>query len=166
MRSFFTSSLDQVDPPTPFVNAMNWESYRSQFQSSKSGKSGNRNCGLASVSLNPDSVELSNTASRGHDISLIVRNIASSRYRIEVLPERESPSANAVDLCFSASSLEFLSEKPIFEKPSKGLENSVWSCGDSYNMELGLLESVQEIAMALARTAPKRSVGESLRESL
>lgn len=162
MRSFFTSSLDQVDPPTPFVNAMNWESYRRQFQSTKSGKSGNRNCGLASVSLNPDSVELSNTTSRGHDISLIVQNTASSRYRIEVVPEPESLPANAVDLCFGASNLEFLSEKPISKKPptgleNKGLENSVWSCGNSYEMELGLLESVQEIAMALVRTTPKRS---------
>ncbi len=162
VKSFFTSSLDQVDPPTPFVNAMNWESYRRQFQSAKSGKSGNRNCGLASVSLNPDSVELSNTTSRGHDISMIVQNTTSSRYRIEVLPKPESLSSNAVDLCFGALNLEFLPEKPISLKPfkglkDKGLENSVWSFGDSYEKELGLLESVQEIAMALVRTTPKRS---------
>lgn len=158
MKSFFTSSLDHIDPPSPFVNAMDWESYRSQFQSNKRNKSGNRNCGLASVSLNPDSAGLSDATRLGQDISLILQNTSSGRYRIEVLPEPKSLSANAVDLCFGASNIEFLAENPISEHPSDGSKNSVWSCGDSYDMELGLLESVQEIAMALVRTTPKRTV--------
>lgn len=157
MKSFFTSSLDHIDSPSPFVNAMDWETYRSQFQSNKRNKSGNRNCSLASVSLNPDSAELSDSTRRGQDISLILQNTSNSRYRIEVLREPESLSANAVDLCFGASNLEFLAENPISEHPSAGSENSVWSCGDSYDMELGLLESVQEIALALVRTTPKRT---------
>ncbi len=137
---------------------MNWESYRSQFQSNKRNKSGNRNCGLASVSLNPDSAELSDSTRRGQDISLILQNTAGSRYRIEVQPEPESLSAIAVDLCFGASNIDFLAENLISEHPSNGSENLVWMCGDSYDTELGLLESVQEIAMALVRTTPKRTV--------
>ena len=157
MRSFFTSSLDNFDPPSPFVNAMSWDSYRTQFQSTKRSKSGNRNCGLASGSLNPESAELTDSTCSEQDISLIIQNTVGCRYRIEVQPEPESLPADAVDACFGAANIEFLSEKTGSANRTKACEDSIWSSGNSHDLELGILESVQEIAMALVRTTPNRT---------
>ena len=167
MRSFFTSSLDTFDPPTPFVNALNWDSYRRQFQSNKRSKSGNRNCGLASGSLNPESAELTDSKCLGQDISLIVQNTVGCRFRIEVQPEPESLMAHAVDACFGDANIEFLREETLSKKRTIDGEDSGSTRGNSHDLELGILESVQEIAMALVRTTPSRTVpavGHSCRE--
>ena len=158
MRSFFTSSLDKIDPPTPFVNAMNWDAYRSQFRTSQSSKSGNRNCVLASGSLNPESANLSEPGSRIQDIPLIVQNTAAHRFSIEMAPELESLSASQVDACFSEGDMDFLSEKPALQIGSSWLTGPGLITEETYELELGLLESVQDIAIALTRTTPKRVV--------
>ena len=153
MRSFFTSSLDKIDPPAPFVNAMNWEAYRSQFRSVRSKQSGNRNCSMASCSLNPDLSELSGSAYT----QFILRNTVSSPFTIEIQSESKPLSTFAVDECFEDSGLEFLAEKSTTtHSESNKLEKN------SFELELGLLESVQEIAIALARTTPKRTVAGTL----
>ena len=154
MRSLFSSSLDKIDTPAPFVNALNWEAYRSQFRTAQSGKSGNRNCALASGSLNPDSVGLSDIASQAQDIPLFVENTLAHRFRIEIHPELQSLTSLGVDACFGAGNLDFLDEKPA-EK--SWLELSDAPSEESFDQELSLLESVQEVAMALSRTTPTRS---------
>ena len=157
MRSFFTSPLDKIAPPSPYVNAMNWDAYRSKFRSDRSGKSGNRSCAMALCSLNPESSELSITANRGQDIPLIVQNTLNSRFSIEVHSEPHSLSALDVDACFGSTGLEFLAEKPVSEFGPSVTDESVWSIENTFDLELGLLECVQEIALTLARTPPKRT---------
>ncbi len=157
MRSFFTSSLDKIDPPSPYVNAMNWDAYRSKFRSDRSSRSGNRSCAMAVCSLNPDSSELSGNANCGMDIPLIVQNTLNSRFSIEVQPEPLSLSAFDVDACFGSAALEFLVEKSVSEFGPSVIDESVWSTENTFDLELGLLECVQEIAFSLARTPPKRT---------
>lgn len=158
MKSFFSSSLDKIDALEPYVNAMAWNSYRSQFRASQSSKSGNRNCALASGSLNPDTPELANAAGRAVDFPLIVQNTSNQHFAIESHREVQSLSALDVDACFGAGDIDFLEEKRDSWVEASWLESSVSANENSYDQELGLLESVQEIAIALARTAPKRTI--------
>ena len=156
MRSFFTSSLDKIDALEPYVNAMAWDSYRSQFRTSQSSKSGNRNCALASGSLNPDTPELANAARRAVDFPLILQNTSNQHFKIENGRDVQSLSALDVDACFGAGEINFLEEKRDSWVEASWLESaSASEC--SYDQELGLLESVQEIAIALARTTPNRT---------
>ena len=158
MKSFLTSSLDKIDALEPYVNAMAWNSYRSQFRSSQSGKSGNRNCALASGSLNPDRAEIVNAADCGVDFPLIVQNTSRQHFTIESLPEVRPLSAFDVDACFGAGDIDFIEEKRDSWVEASWLESSDLKNDVSYDQELGLLESVQEIAIALARTTPKRTI--------
>ncbi len=156
MKSFFTSSLDKIDALEPYVNAMAWDSYRSQFRTSQSSKSGNRNCALASGSLNPDTPELANAAGRAVDFPLILQNTSNQHFKIENGRDVQSLSALDVDACFGAGEINFLDEKRDSWVEASWLESaSENEC--SYDQELGLLESVQEIAIALARTTPNRT---------
>ena len=157
MRSFFTSSLDKIDPPSPYVNAMNWDSYRSQFRAAQSRKSGNRNCVLASGSLNEDDSDLSNSANRVRDIPLFVQNTMAHRFDIEMSPELERLAARQVDACFGEGDIDFINEKPAVPIRSSWLAGPGLATEETYDLELGLLESVQEIAIALTRTTPKRT---------
>ena len=156
VRSFFTSSLDKIDPPTPYVSAMNWDAYRSQFRSDRSRKSGNRNCSMASCSLNPDLGELS----AGANIPFIIQNTLNSPFIIEIQTDSEPLSALDVDACFGDAGIGFLLEKPVSKSESFDFDSSITEeSGEStFDLELGLLESMQEIAIALARTSPKRTV--------
>ena len=157
MKSFFSSSLDKIDPPSPYVNAMNWDAYRRKFRSDRSSNSGNRSCAMAVCSLNPDSSELSGNANRGQDIPLIVQNTLNSRFSIESQSEAPSLPALDVDACFCSKDLEFLVKKPDSEFGPSVVADSVWSSENTFDLELGLLECVQEIALALVRTPPKRT---------
>ena len=112
---------------------------------------------MAVCSLNPDSSELSGNANCGLDIPLIVQNTVNSRFSIEVQSEPLSLSALDVDACFGIPALEFLVKKPDSEFGPSVVEESVWSSEKTFDLELGLLECVQEIALALARTPPKRT---------
>ena len=156
MRSFFTSSLDKIDPPAPYVNAMNWDAYRSQFRSDRSRKSGNRNCSMASCSLNPELGELSGRP----DIPFIIQNTLNSPFTIEIQSESEPLSALDVDACFGDAGIGFLAEKPKAKSESLEFGGSVVveSREIAFDLELELLESVQEIAIALVRTSPKRTI--------
>lgn len=158
MRSFFTSSLDKISAIEPYVNAMAWDSYRRQFQSSQSGKSGNRNCVLASGSLNPDSLELSNAAGRAVDFPLLVQNTLDQHFSMEGRSEQHPLSAFDVDACFGAGNIDFIDEKRDSWVEASWLEGSSSTSEASYDQELSLLESVQELAISLARTTPKRTI--------
>ena len=157
VRTFFTSPLDKIDPPAPFVNAMQWNSYRSQFQAPQSLDSGNRNCALASGSLNPESAELSNGSGPRQDLPLIVQNTLGRRVSIEIHPGPQSLAAWDVDACFGDGGIDFLNEKTADFSGSSWLEAPFLASEDVHDQELGLLESVQEIAIALARTTPTRT---------
>ena len=156
MRSFFTSSLDKIDPPASYVNAMNWDTYRSQFRTDRSRKSGNRNCSLASCSLNPELGELSGRP----DFPFIIQNTLNSPFTIEIQSDSEPLSALEIDACFGDAGIGFLAEQP------KAKPESLEFCGSvavesreiAFDLELELLESVQDIAIALARTSPKRTI--------
>jgi len=156
VRSLFTSSLDKIDPPATFVNAMNWDAYRSQFRSDRSRKSGNRNCSLASCSLNPELNELSGRA----NIPFIIQNTLNSPFTIEIQSDLEPLSALDVDACFGDAGIGFLAEIPTAKSESLEFGGSVVveSREIAFDLELDLLESVQEIAIALARTSPKRAI--------
>ena len=158
MRSFFTSSLDEISPPSPYVHAMDWDSYRAQFRTNPNGKSGNRNSVLALGSLNPDSAGMSGSVRSALDIPLIVQNTSKTCFAGENHGESEVLAALAVDACFGTADIAFLDEKaiPAMERCEK--EGSDWLSDGSLDMELGLLESVQEIALALTRTTPKRTL--------
>ncbi len=160
MKSFFTSSLDTIDPPAPYVNAMNWEAYRNQFRINKnnSERSTQRNCALASSSLNPESADSFDSNCRGQDFPLIVQNMIPGSLRIEIQPETQPLIANDVDECFGNVGIEFLEERISTETRTSCMNDSSYSRGNSFDLELGLLESVQEIAVALVRTTPKRAV--------
>lgn len=158
VRSFFTSPLDKIDPPAPFVNAMQWNSYRSQFQPPQSLDSGNRNCALASGSLNPESAELSIGSGSRQDLPLIVQNTLDRHVTIEIHPGPQSLAAWDVDACFGDGGIDFLNEKTSNFVGSSWLEAPFLASDDVHDQELGLLESVQEIAIALARTKPTRTV--------
>jgi len=134
---------------------MDWDAYRSQFRSQQSGQSGNRNCVLALGSLNPDSIEISGRAKHVQDIPLIVQNTLANRFTIEMSQELPILSALEVDACFGEASIDFLREPLRFPPGTSWLEAS---SDESLDQELGLLESVQEIALALARTTPKRNI--------
>ena len=112
---------------------------------------------MALSSLNPDSSELSGTANRGQDIPLIVQNTLNTRFSIEVQSEPHSLSAFDVDACFGSAELGFLVEKPVSEYGPSVIDESLWSSENTFDLELGLLECVQEIALALTRTPPKRT---------
>ena len=135
---------------------MDWDSYRSQFRSEKNGKSGNRNCVLASVSLNPDSAELSERLNEVQDFPLIAQNTMANRFRIEMAPEPNCLSAVEIDACFGEGRIDFLSEPAEASHEASWLDAPMEN--DTFEKELGLLESVQEIAIALARTTPKRNL--------
>ncbi|HUP79020.1 MAG TPA: hypothetical protein VM260_10740 [Pirellula sp.] len=156
MRSFLTSSLDNIDPPAPYVNAMNWDAYRSQFRSDRSRKSGNRNCSLASCSLNPELGELSGKP----DIPFIIQNTLKGHFIIEIKSDSEPLSALEVDACFGDAGMGFLVEMPLTVSKSLDFGSSITdgSGENRFDLELGILESVQEIAIALARTSPKRTL--------
>ena len=159
MRSFFTSSLDKISPPSPYIHAMDWDAYRAQFRTNPNGTSGNRNSVLALGSLNPDSAGMSGSVSSALDIPLIVQNTSKTRVACE--NHRESTqvlAALVVDTCFSAAGIAFLNENAVADKERCEREGSDWLSDGSFDMELGLLESVQEIALALGRTTPKRSL--------
>ena len=158
MKSFFTSSLDKIDVLEPYVNAMAWDSYRSQFHTNQRSKSGNRNCALASGSLNPDSPELSTESGQAVDFPLIIQNTSTQRFTIQSQPEVHVLSASDVDECFGAGNIDFIQEKQDSWVEASWLESSASKSDDSYDQELSLLESVQEIAIALARTTPKRTI--------
>jgi hypothetical protein len=67
--------------------------------------------------------------------------------------------ADAIDACFLDGSLGFL------ENTAAGQDRAAPNAGsaesDSYDLELGLLESVREIAISLARKTPSRVATES-----
>ncbi|MCY2984493.1 MAG: hypothetical protein NTY15_12790 [Planctomycetota bacterium] len=158
MKSFFTSSLDKIDALEPYVNAMAWNSYRSQFRTSQRSTSGNRNCALASGSLNPDTPALANAEGRAVDFPLILQNISNQRVAIENYRDVQSLLAVDVDACFGAGEIDFFEEKRDSWVEASWLENSDSANECPYDQELGLLESVQEIAIALARTTPNRTI--------
>ncbi len=157
MRSFFTSSLDKISPPSPYIHAMDWDSYRAQFRTNSNGKSGNRNSVLALGSLNPDSAGMSGSASSALDIPLIVQNTSKTRFVGENLCELEAHSALAVDACFGNADIAFLDENAVPAMERSEREGSDWLSDGTFDLELGLLESVQEIALSLARTTPNRT---------
>jgi len=147
--------LDKIDPPEPFVNAMQWDSYRSQFQTPQSLVSGNRNCALASGSLNPESYELSNGSGPRQHIPFIVQNTMDRPITIEIHAGPQAISAMEVDACFGEGGIAFLTENPA---GTSWLEAPLLAGDATHDQELGLLESVQEIAIALARTKPTRTL--------
>ncbi len=153
MRSFFTSSLDKIDPPTPYVNAMEWDSYRSQFRSEQSCKSGNRDSVLALGSLNPECAALAGRGGYGQNTPFIVENIPASPLTIELHSDIQALERSEVDACFGDD--EFLRE---VRSEALWLESPAVPSEQTFDLELGLLESVQEIAVSLARTPPKRKV--------
>lgn len=154
MKSFFTSSLDNIAPPTPYVNAMDWDAYRSQFRAKQNGKSGNRNSVLALSSLNPDSADVSGALSDGQNFPLIIQNTPKTISNLET----HVLSATEVDACFGSADCAFLGETPVSATKKGEKDGSDWLSEDSFDLELGLLESVQDVAMALVRTTPKRTV--------
>ena len=82
------------------------------------------------------------------------------RFVIEIAPElNELPSAQ-VDACFADGDIDFLSEKPALTLGTSWLAGPGLTTEETYDLELGLLESVQEIAVALTRSTPKRVVRE------
>ncbi len=157
MRSFFTSSLDTIAPPSPYIHAMDWDAYRAQFRTNANGKSGNRNSVLALGSLNPDSAGKSGSGSSALDIPLIVQNTSKTRFADENHREFEVLAVQAVDACFGAADIAFLDENTVPATERLAKEGSDWLSDASFDMELGLLESVQEIALSLVRTTPKRT---------
>lgn len=180
MRSFFSSSLDKIDPPSPYVNALNWDTYRSQFRAEQSGLSGNRNCVLALGSLNPDSLELSSRPNR-QNVQLITQNTLANRFTIQQTPGGETLSARDVDACFTDGLADFLHETNLRDQTNLQSKTQVQSSqadrvgpatswletqesedGSSYDQELEMLESVQEIAIALSRTTPRRTTAANL----
>ncbi len=60
-----------------------------------------------------------------------------------------------VDACFDEGSIDFLMDK---NARSSWLETPLAVTDETYDQELGLLESVQEIAISLARTTPTRTI--------
>jgi len=158
VRSFFTSSLDKISPPSPYIHAMDWDSYRAQFRTNPNGKSGNRNSVLAVGSLNPDSAGMTGSVSSALDIPLIVQNTSKTRFAAENHGESEVLVALAVDACFGAADIAFLDENAVAAMERCEREGSDWLSDGSFDMELGLLESVQEVALALGRTTPKRTI--------
>ena len=155
MRSFLTSSLDKIDPPKPFVNAMQWDAYRSQFQTTRSLDSGNRNCALASGSLNPDFAELSDGSGPWQHIPFIVQNTLALPITIEIQPGPQEITAMEADACFGDGNIDFLKQSAA---GTSWLEAPFLPSDATHDQELGLLESVQEIAIALARTKPTRTL--------
>lgn len=148
MKSLFTSSLDTIQPPTPFVNALHWDSYRKESRTSRGPMSGNRNCLQASSILNPDTIGAQGAMSAGQVIPLLFLNSVADRKPTPKSTTIESSlSASAVDCCFMNASIAFL------DTPHIGCESPAGDC----DLELGLLESVQEIAISLARRTPKRA---------
>jgi hypothetical protein len=132
---------------------MDWDAYRAQFRTNPNGKSGNRNSVLALGSLNPDSAGMSGSVSSALDFPLIVQNTSKTRFADEIPGESEVLAAGAVDACFGA----FLSENAVPAMERCEREGSDWLSDESFDMELGLLESVQEIALSLVRTTPNRT---------
>ncbi len=111
---------------------------------------------MASCSLNPDLGELSG----GANIPFIIQNTLNSPFIIEIQSDSEPLSALDVDACFGDAGIRFLAERPTAKSESLEFGGSVVveSREIAFDLELELLESVQEIAIALARTSPKRTV--------
>lgn len=62
-------------------------------------------------------------------------------------------SAQEVDACFEHSNVFFLGDEFVCSTR----EDSIECDSDFYDLELGLLEAVQEIAASLARTPARRA---------
>ena len=157
MKFFPTSPIDQVDPPTPFVHATKWDQFRNQLRSSRSVKSGYRNSLQASDTLNQGALEWD----KG---SIDCNSTLRSPFVIALQSEPQTLSSNsvqaaAIDECFLDGSLDFLAN-PDFEQNREGRTAGSSETAD-YDLELGLLESVQEIAISLAKKSPNRVAIES-----
>jgi hypothetical protein len=75
-----------------------------------------------------------------------------SPFQISISIEVDSLNSSTVDACFEDETMSFLQDASVLtspalhEVPDEGLD-----------LELGLLESVQEIAILMARTSPARA---------
>ena len=141
MKFLPTSSLDKIDPPTPFVHATNWDQFRGQFRSSRTQTSGYRNCSQAANLLNcgTDDWDKSQSCSNGRN-----------PFAISMETESYQLASSDVDTCFGDTSLAFLQEQSVDASNDNGQ-----SVNENLDLELGLLESVQEIAISLARTSAR-----------
>lgn len=152
MNLFPTSPLDRIEPAEPFVHATQWEQFRSQFRSSRSRKSGYRNCLQASDALNSGSSSWSDLPG-SHESSRSV-----DAFTIAMGTDVQNLDSTNVDACFCDTSIDFLGEiiPTLSTVAHVEFTTSETESESNYDLELGLLESVQEIAIALARQTPSR----------
>lgn len=151
MKFLPTSSLDIVEPLDPFVPASGWNQMLRESRDSNprrtscDSKPFYRDALEHAVSLNLDQPSC----------SLDPRSIGRTKNPFQVRLELETPKLSAVqvDSCFAGGEFDFL-QSPDQHPSSYELQADEDS--DSYDLELGLLESVQEIAVSLYREPARR----------
>jgi len=161
MKFFPTSSLDKIDPPSPFIHATNWNELRSQFQSSNSQRSGYRNSLQAANALNQ-------VDSEWHASLAVAPSMRSSAFglpnpfMISLEKDARVTASSSVDACFCDGDLSFLTESMDVKGFNQQTESQSQASMDTYDLELGLLESVQDLAISLVRTSARRSARASM----
>ena len=151
VRFFPTSSLDIVEPLAPFVPATAWNQMLRETRDSNPRRTSTdskpfyRDALEQAVSLNQDQPSC----------SLDQRAIGRSKNPFQVRLELETPKLSAVqvDSCFAGGEFDFLLS-PVQQDNSYELQADQDS--DGYDLELGILESVQEIAISLYREPARR----------
>lgn len=151
VRFFPTSSLDIVEPLAPFVPATAWNQMLRESRDSNPKRTPSdskpfyRDALVHAIALNQDQPSC----------SLDQRSIGRSKNPFQVRLELETPTLSAVqvDSCFAGGEFDFLLP-PVQQENSYELQADEDS--ESYDLELGLLESVQEIAISLYREPARR----------
>ena len=152
MRLIPTSSLDIIDPPAPFVPATSWNQLRNEIRASRVLGIDNREPTYRDVATNACSLNQYNGEWQANTIAT---NIVKNPFRVRLEPEIAQVSSAEIDVCFADSSLDFLLEPSSNQVRYELQQDTVGAEGD-YDLELGLLESVQEIAVSLQRQTPRR----------
>ena len=157
MRFLPTSSLDIIEPLAPFVPATCWNKLRNEARDSTSPRNSSER-----EPVYRDAFEQASAMNQYHQAwDYGQSNASRSKDPFQVRLELEQPilSATQVDSCFAKNDLEFL--KPL-ARQNRSYELKADDDLESYDLELGLLESVQEIAISLYRE-PARRVQQDVR---
>jgi len=137
--------------PNKFVNALGWDQLRKSVTQRDSLRKGNRNAAMAAAWSDIDCNSLYSIPTPGESERFVLRDLVKTSYPVTHLsceewqPMLSEMVFHSVDEFFSHydEAMEPMVSEPILQEPASEIE---------MDLELGILESVQNISMDICRT--------------
>ncbi len=137
--------------PNKFVNALGWDQLRKSVTQRESLRKGNRNAAMAAAWSDVDCNSLHNIPSPGESERFVLRDLVTTSYPVTHLSSEEWQPMLSEMVCRSVD--EFFSHYEESMDPTVSEPILLELASESeLDLELGILESVQNISIDICRT--------------